>query len=219
MFAQWNRAYSTCIIYSILMGSWANDSSTIRILTMVPVFAIVGLLSIRNYTHALYYQVAYMVWEAFAISSFYRMCCTYLDVERKNYRFGGYFRVAWPPSAPSHPREWINNCILCPDIFSRPKFVEHQWNVLYVGVYQYCFLRPVMGIVTVVAQACDRYCEERYCLQFAHIYVGQQTTLLSDLANSDERKRSCAYPLLFLHRSVSCDSSTTCAKRTQNVRG
>jgi len=40
-----------------------------------------------------------------------------------------------------------------------------------VGVFQYCFIRVIFTIVSVAAQATDRYCEESLSPAFAHVWV------------------------------------------------
>ena len=44
-------------------------------------------------------------------------------------------------------------------------------QVVWVGVFQYCFIRIVFTIVSVVTQYFDRYCEETLSPLFAHVWV------------------------------------------------
>jgi Organic solute transporter Ostalpha len=70
----------------------------IRILLMVPVYAIVSFVSYYNYTHSVYFEVLGDCYEAFAIASFFSLLCHYLAAdlhEQKN-----YFRGI-------RPRPWV----------------------------------------------------------------------------------------------------------------
>jgi hypothetical protein len=44
-------------------------------------------------------------------------------------------------------------------------------QIVWVGVFQYCFMRVLMTIVAVVTQAFGVYCEESLNPAFAHIWV------------------------------------------------
>lgn len=48
----------------------------------------------------------------------------------------------------------------------------NEWDqVIWIGVFQYCFIRVLFTIVSVITQATDRYCESSLNPEFAHIWV------------------------------------------------
>lgn len=44
-------------------------------------------------------------------------------------------------------------------------------QVIWVSVFQYCLIRVIFTIVSVVSQAFNRYCEDSLNPEFAHIWV------------------------------------------------
>lgn len=63
----------------------------------------------------------------------------------------------WIPSIKLHPRK-------CSKLTRLPQ-------VVWIGVFQYCFVRVLFTIVSVVTEALGRYCEESLNPAFAHIWV------------------------------------------------
>ena len=60
----------------------------VRILFMVPIYALVSYLSIVFYYHSVYYEVLRDCYEAFAIAAFFQLLCAYVgdDIhEQKEY--------------------------------------------------------------------------------------------------------------------------------------
>lgn len=73
-------------------------ASIIRVLCMVPIYSIVSFLSYLFYTHAVYFQVIYQCYEAFAIASFFALLCSYIAPDLHNQK--DFFRGL-------HPRGWV----------------------------------------------------------------------------------------------------------------
>jgi hypothetical protein len=44
-------------------------------------------------------------------------------------------------------------------------------EIIWVGVFQYCFIRVSMTIVAVITQAAGKYCEASLSPAFAHVWV------------------------------------------------
>lgn len=44
-------------------------------------------------------------------------------------------------------------------------------QIIWTGVFQYCVLRVLMTVVSVLAQVGGRYCEESMSPAFAHVWV------------------------------------------------
>ena len=72
--------------------------SIIRILFMVPIYATASFLSLKFYWHAVYYQVLSDCYEAFAISSFFALMCSYVAPSLHDQK--EYFRGV-------HPKNWF----------------------------------------------------------------------------------------------------------------
>ena len=45
-------------------------------------------------------------------------------------------------------------------------------QIIWFGVFQYCFIRVFMTLVALVTQAVNRYCLESLSPAFAHVWVG-----------------------------------------------
>ena len=48
---------------------------------------------------------------------------------------------------------------------------NHLTQLIYLGVFQYCFIRVFFTIISVASQASGRYCEASLSPAFAHIWV------------------------------------------------
>jgi len=44
-------------------------------------------------------------------------------------------------------------------------------QIIWVGVFQYCVMRVLMTVISVITQATGTYCEESLSPAFAHIWV------------------------------------------------
>src|SRR5450432_1339419 len=68
--------------------------SIIRILFMVPIYAVASFLSFWFYWHAVYYQVISACYEAFTIASFFALLCHYIAPNLHDQK--DYFRSIQP---------------------------------------------------------------------------------------------------------------------------
>ena len=90
------------------MPSSANTLiSIIRILFMVPIYAVVSFLSYSYYIHAIYFDVLMNCYEAFAIASFFALLCHYIAPDLHSQK--DYFRALQPRSW-VWPLTWIKKC-------------------------------------------------------------------------------------------------------------
>jgi hypothetical protein len=140
---------------------------------MVPVYATSAFLSLWFHKHAVYYQVISEAYEAFAIASFFALVCHLIAPNLHEQK--QFFRQLHPISPWILPVNWFAKC--CGGergIWRTPKSGLTWFNIVWVGVYQYCFMRVAMTIVAVVTQYYDRYCESSNSPVFAHIWVGFQ---------------------------------------------
>ena len=137
---------------------------------MVPVYAFVSFLSYLFYRHAIYFEVMRDCYEAFAIASFFALLCHYIAPDLRSQK--DYFRGAqirnWVL-----PISWMQRCTGGVDsgFLRRPRSGLTWFNVIWFGVFQYCFIRVFMTCVAVITQAAGRYCLESLNPLFAHIWV------------------------------------------------
>ncbi|KAI0022723.1 DUF300-domain-containing protein [Xylariomycetidae sp. FL0641] len=142
----------------------------IRILFMVPIYATSSFLSIYFYWNAVYYQVLSECYEAFAIASFFALMCHYLAPDLHEQK--EFFRHLHPIKDWVWPVNWIAKC--CGGQrgpWRTPKSGLTWFNVIWIGVYHYCFIRVAMTITAVVTEYYERYCESSNSPVFAHIWV------------------------------------------------
>ncbi|OJJ48905.1 hypothetical protein ASPZODRAFT_1344699 [Penicilliopsis zonata CBS 506.65] len=141
----------------------------IRILFMVPIYSLVAFLSLYYYRDAVYYEVLGDCYEAFAISAFFTLLCQYIapDLHSQKEYFRGIKPKQWV-----WPIPWLQRCWGGENgIWRIPRSGLTWFNVIWAGVFQYCFLRVLMTIVAVVTQAFNVYCEESLNPAFSHIWV------------------------------------------------
>lgn len=136
---------------------------------MVPIYATASFLSILYYWYAVYFQVLSECYEAFAIASFFALLCHYIGPtlhEQKDY-FRGIDPKRWV-----WPMGWFAKCFGGQKgPFRTPRSGLTWFNVIWFGIYQYCFIRVTMTITAVVTQHFGRYCESSDSPIFAHIWV------------------------------------------------
>ncbi|KAK3633138.1 hypothetical protein LTR56_015914 [Elasticomyces elasticus] len=142
----------------------------IRILLMIPIYSIVQFCSYLFYRKAVYFEVLGNCYEAFAIASFFTLLCHYCAPtlhEQKEY-FRGLVPVNW---------FWgvfgLQKCTGGRDkgIFRRPRSGLTWFNIIWIGVFQYCLIRVLFTIVSVITEEFDRYCEASLSPVFAHVWV------------------------------------------------
>ncbi|KAL5342890.1 organic solute transporter Ostalpha-domain-containing protein [Aspergillus crustosus] len=141
----------------------------IRILWMIPIYALVAWLSTFYYKHAVYYKVLGDCYEAFTISAFFALLCHYIAPDLHSQK--EYFRGIQPKNW-VWPVNWLQKCSGGKEgIWRIPRSGLTWFNVVWLGVFQYCLLRVLMTIIAVVTQNFDVYCEQSLNPAFAHIWV------------------------------------------------
>ncbi|GKT61940.1 DUF300 domain-containing protein [Colletotrichum tofieldiae] len=157
-------------MHSINYTKPREQRQIIRILFMVPVYAASSFLQLYYYWHAVYFQLMSDCYEAFAIASFFSLLCHYLapDVHTQK----DYFRNLYPIKPWVWPLDWFAKC--CGGQrgpWRTPKSGLTWFNVIWIGVYHYVFIRVAMTVTAVVTQYYHRYCESSNNPVFAHIWV------------------------------------------------
>ncbi|KAI0899669.1 DUF300-domain-containing protein [Annulohypoxylon nitens] len=142
----------------------------IRILFMVPVYATSAFLCIYYYWHAVYFQVISDCYEAFAIASFFALLCHYVAPDLHEQK--EFFRHMRPIKAWVWPVNWFAKaCGGSRGPWRTPQSGLTWFNIIWIGIYHYCFIRVAMTITAVVTQYFEKYCESSNSPVFAHIWV------------------------------------------------
>ncbi|KAJ5562807.1 hypothetical protein N7535_002746 [Penicillium sp. DV-2018c] len=140
----------------------------IRILLMVPVYSIVAWLSMYFYHDSVYFGVMGDCYEAFCISAFFSLMCHYIaqDLHSQKDYFRGIQPKAW-----LWPLNWLQKCCGGERIWRTPRSGLTWFNIVWVGIFQYCVMRVLMTIVAVVTQSLGVYCEASLSPAFSHIWI------------------------------------------------
>ncbi|KIW01979.1 uncharacterized protein PV09_06490 [Verruconis gallopava] len=147
----------------------------IRILFMIPIYACISFVSYVYYKHAIYWEVLRDCYEAFAIASFFTLLCHYLEKDLHDQK--EYFRRFGAAGRPLRnwilPVSWLQKCTGGAEkgIFRVPRSGLTWFNVIYVSVFQYCFIRVVFSFVAMITQLFKRYCESSLSPAFGHVWV------------------------------------------------
>ncbi|PHH66079.1 hypothetical protein CDD81_604 [Ophiocordyceps australis] len=142
----------------------------IRILFMVPIYAVSSFMQIQWYWHAIYFQVISDAYEAFAIASFFALLCHYVAPDLHAQK--DFFRHMRPIKPWVWPVTWFAKC--CGGqrgLWRTPESGLTWFNIIWIGIYHYCFIRVAMTISAVVAQYFERYCESSNLPVFGHIWI------------------------------------------------
>lgn len=137
---------------------------------MIPIYAVVSFLSYLFYRNAVYWEVIGNCYEAFAIASFFTLLCHYIAPNLHEQK--EYFRNITP-------KNWfwgvfgLQRCTGGENKgpFRKPRSGLTWFNIVWIGVFQYCFIRVFFTIVSVLTEYYGRYCEASLSPAFAHIWV------------------------------------------------
>ncbi|OKL57467.1 hypothetical protein UA08_06929 [Talaromyces atroroseus] len=141
----------------------------IRILFMIPIYSITSFLCVYFYKESVYYELIGNCYEPFAIASFFTLLCQYIAPDVHSQK--EYFRQIEPNNW-VWPIPWLQRCTGGQNgLWRKPRSGLTWFNIVWIGVFQYCIIRVVMTIIAVAAQANDRYCEDSDNPEFAHVWV------------------------------------------------
>ena len=137
---------------------------------MIPVYAVVSWLSFRFYRDYIYFQVIRDCYEAFAIAAFFNLMCTYCAPtlhEQKE-----YFRMQKPKNWVL-PLNWFQKCTGgdTHGILKKPGSGLTWFNIMWIGIFQYCFIRVFFTFIALITQATGRYCDSSLNPVFSHVWV------------------------------------------------
>lgn len=144
--------------------------SIIRILFMIPVYSTSSFLQIYFYRHAIYFQLMSDCYEAFTIASFFALLCHYVAPDLHHQK--EYFRNLFPVREWVWPVNWFAACC-CGQSgpWRTPRSGLTWFNINWIGIYHYCFVRVAMTVTAVVTHYFERYCESSNSPVFSHIWV------------------------------------------------
>jgi hypothetical protein len=155
-----------------------------RILFMVPVYCAESFLCFLFYRESVYFEVLGSCYEAFALSSFFTLLCHYAAPDLHSQK--EYFR-AIRPRPWLWPLTWLAKC--CGGdrgCWRTPRSGLTWFNVIWTGIYQYCFIRVTMTIVAVVTQAFGKYCEASLSPAFSHVWVSISSLVSYMITNAQQ---------------------------------
>lgn len=157
---------------------------------MVPLYSLGNLLSTKFFQYSTYFILLFSTYAAVAIASYFTLLCHYLapDGDFKqlfsNVQPGpwqNYFPlpIAWLRDQCGGEKgflrtlnsglTWFNVCA------SDPILDESCWyqslQIIQLGVFQYCLVRSLTSIASVVAQPFGRYCGASLSPIYCHIWV------------------------------------------------
>lgn len=137
---------------------------------MIPIYSASNFLQLYYYHHSVYYAVISDCYEAFAISAFFSLMCTYISPTLHDQK--KFFRQLSPIQPWVLPVNWFKAmCGGDRGPWRTPKSGLTWFNIIWIGVYHYCFIRVTMTIVAVVTQHYKRYCSSSLSPYFAHVWV------------------------------------------------
>lgn len=130
----------------------------VRMLFMVPIYAIVSLLSYIFYHQAIYYQTIRDCYEAVVITSFFYLLLQYVGdtpaEQHEVFRMVKLKKWFWPLGFWKY----------------RPTGLHFLW-LMKICILQYAIVRPVCTLVAVGLQPFGLYCLESWEPWFGHIYI------------------------------------------------
>ena len=129
----------------------------VRLLIMVPIYAIVSFMSFLFYKHALYYQTIRDCYEAVLITSFFYLLLAYTGDTRaeqhavfRNLKFNKW---VWPLGS----WKW------------KPQGMHFLW-VMKISILQYAIVRPVCTLAAVGMEYFGIYCLASWMPWFGHVW-------------------------------------------------
>ena len=109
-----------------VMSMLTAVSSILRVIFMVPVYAVVSFLSYLYYKKTVYFQVLRDCYEAFAIASFFTLLCCYIAPDLHNQK--DFFRGIRPRPW-LLPLSWFDRWCNCGGIWRTPRSGLTWFNV------------------------------------------------------------------------------------------
>ncbi|KAF3917436.1 hypothetical protein ABW21_db0207400 [Orbilia brochopaga] len=132
----------------------------VRILLMVPIYAITSWLSLKSLTAAFFLDPIRDIYEAFTIYTFFQLLINFLGGERA-------LIILTHGRAPT-PHLWPLNLFLPKVDMSDP----HSFVAIKRGILQYAWLKPILAISSIIMKATDTYQEGYIGLSSGYFWSG-----------------------------------------------
>ncbi|KAF9002526.1 organic solute transporter Ostalpha-domain-containing protein [Cyathus striatus] len=131
----------------------------IRIMIMVPVYAIASLISLFSVEAAFVIDAIRDIYEAFVIYCFFSLLLSYLGGERSLL----IMLHGRPPKEPVFPM----------NLFKREIDVSDPYTFLFLkrGIFQYVQVKPILAAVTLILKACGKFNEGDFRANSGYLYV------------------------------------------------
>ncbi|KAH7153496.1 organic solute transporter Ostalpha-domain-containing protein [Dactylonectria macrodidyma] len=144
----------------------SQQRQVIRILLMVPVYSIACVFSIIFYRQHIYIAAIYEFYESLVIAAFFLLLCQLLH---------GDIATLQPYFAGIQPKPWIFpiRCVVVCFSSRRKRTLDGlRWfNIICVGVLQFCVVKFLGAFVKCITEAADVYCKESTSASHAKIWV------------------------------------------------
>ncbi|KAJ3329870.1 hypothetical protein HDU76_006982 [Blyttiomyces sp. JEL0837] len=137
-----------------------EQTHIVRILLLVPIYAIISWFSFRYYTRAVYYNIIRDCYEAFVIYSFYALIMQYLGETpsvQKMALMSKPTRMKFPPPFGF----FIGHYNPTSSTFLRN---------MRALVLQYVLVRPLMTLLAVIEQSRGKFCAESMSPKYGHFW-------------------------------------------------
>ncbi|KAF9138591.1 hypothetical protein BGX30_008970 [Mortierella sp. GBA39] len=129
-----------------------------RIVAMIPIYAICSGLSYRFYKNALYFETIRDCYEAFVIYSFFILLLTYLGDDNESQRS----KITGPD------RRRLLSPLNC---FYFNPLHENFLHYMKHGILQYVAIKPLCTLAALVLEYYGLYCETVYDWHFGMVYI------------------------------------------------
>ncbi|CZR55062.1 uncharacterized protein PAC_04948 [Phialocephala subalpina] len=144
----------------------------LRILFMVPLYSVSMLLSTKFFPYSTYFILLSSTYASVAIASYFSLLCHYLapDGDSKSL-FSNIQPGPWQNYFPL-PLRWLHDRFGGEKSFLRAMTCGVTWfNIITLGILQYCLLRCLTAIASVIAQPLGRYCASSLNPLYCHIWT------------------------------------------------
>ncbi|RSL61413.1 hypothetical protein CEP51_013640 [Fusarium floridanum] len=144
----------------------SQQRQVIRILLMVPVYSVACVFSIIFYRQHVYIAAVYEFYESLVIAAFFLFLCQILHVDLVKLRadFAGI-----------QPKPWIypiRAVVFCCGNRKKGTLDGLKWfNIICVGVLQFCVIKFLGALVKCITEAAGVYCKESNSPSHARVWI------------------------------------------------
>ncbi|KAI0832132.1 DUF300-domain-containing protein [Trametes gibbosa] len=146
----------------------------VRILFMVPLYAIISLASYFWWNHSTPLLLIRDCYESTVLTAFFYLLLLYIspdvNVQKEIFRKNGLSKEhdRWLRKRGEPPQKWMLPLGL---VKWRPADGLHFLQLMKWGVLQYCVIRPTTTLAAVILDYAGLYCEDSWSPGWGHIYI------------------------------------------------